>query len=141
MNETRVQRDARETRQRQLKALWEKHHQQARLAGIRLAEPSEVSEQFLQGMADRMAVSMLKYGPWDANAGKEDLHAQVELRWQAYLRTGNTEFLMDVANLAMMEFMHPTREGAYFEPTGSEQSPGIITMAGDRIHVGQEAAL
>lgn len=138
MMESRVQREAREARQRQLKALWEKHHQPARVAEVRLTEPTEVSEQFLQGMADRMAVSMMKYGPWATNGGKEDVHAQVELRWQAYLRTGNTEYLMDVANLAMMEFMQPQREGAYFEPTGSEGSPGIISARGDRIHVGEE---
>jgi hypothetical protein len=52
--------------------------------------PSEVSADFVQGMADRMAFSFYKYGrtKWP---GSERL----------YKEDGNLEWLMDAANFAM----------------------------------------
>lgn len=115
------------------------HHEEPRNAEVRLAEPSEVSVEFLQGMADRMATSMYKYGPWALNAGSEDIRAQVSLRWQCYEHTGNTEWLMDVANLAMMEFMRPQHPAAFFKATSAEESPGLITIDGWRTHKGEDS--
>lgn len=85
--------------------------------------PSEVSYQFLQGMADRMSVSFYKYGAVKDADGLDPIK-NLEVRLEKYLETGNTEWLMDVANFAMIEFMYPQREGAYFKPTDSNESPG-----------------
>lgn len=104
---------------------------------IRAVEPTEVSKQFLQGMADRMAVSRHKYGAWATNAGKIEIRQQIEERWDCYMKTGNTEWLMDVANLAMMEHMFPQVPGAYFRATDSHESPGTIYVDGSRTHVGE----
>lgn len=46
-----------------------------------------------------------------------------------YEVTGNTEFLADVANFAMIEFMYPQKEGAKYQPTDG-------TNLGKRITVG-----
>jgi hypothetical protein len=51
-------------------------------------------------------------------------------RLALYESTKNTEYLMDVANFAMAEFMLPP-EDAFFESTG--KSPGVIDLNGDRI--------
>jgi hypothetical protein len=92
---------------------------------------SEFSERFVQGMANRMAVSYCKYGAVaDAYPHKVNALASLRARLQKYEETGNTEFLMDAANFAMIEFMHPAHEAAHFTPTDSEASPGRVWASG-----------
>lgn len=96
-----------------------------------ICPPSEVSRQFIQGMADRMTVSYHKYGkvsdayPLNVNA----LDSLIQ-RLSKYKETSNTEFLIDAANFAMIEFMCPSLPGAYFEGTDSDASPGRTTISG-----------
>jgi hypothetical protein len=86
---------------------------------------SEFSQPFVQGMADRMAVSFCKYGRVaEAYPSRVDAIASLKLRLEKYAKDGNTEWLMDVANFAMIEFMHPRHEKAHFRPTDSKESPG-----------------
>lgn len=86
---------------------------------------TEFSPQFLQGMLDRMAVSYAKYGKvTDAYPHKVDALKSLEVRLDKYAQTGNTEYLMDAGNFAMIEFMAPKNEDAYYEPTDSKGSPG-----------------
>lgn len=81
-----------------------------------LVPKSEFSEIFSQGMYDRMAVSYFKYGKVaDGYPDKVDAIASLELRLQRYKETGNTEWLMDVANFAMIEFMRPRHPKAHFK--------------------------
>jgi hypothetical protein len=88
---------------------------------------TEVSEQFIQGMKDRMVISYYKYGPLtDAYPDKINAIASLTQRLREYAKTGNTEFLMDAANFAMIEFMFPRHPDAYFEGTDDEASPGRI---------------
>jgi hypothetical protein len=92
---------------------------------------SEYSEDFLQGMVSRMTVSYHKYGkvkdayPHDMGALKS-----LQQRIDKYLETGNTEWLIDVANFAMIEFMCPSVEDAHFRGTDSDESPGRTTKTG-----------
>jgi hypothetical protein len=86
---------------------------------------TEFSERFAQGMADRMAVSFCKYGAVrDAYPSRVDAIASLKKRLDKYEQDGNTEWLMDVANFAMIEFMHPRHPEAHFEATDSKASPG-----------------
>lgn len=86
---------------------------------------SEVSQPFLQGMADRMGVSFFKYGAVaEAYPSRVDAIASLRKRLEKYEQTGNTEWLMDVANFAMIEFMHPKHPDAHFQATDSQASPG-----------------
>lgn len=58
-----------------------------------------------------MINSFYKYGPAKKNYGEYkcmDALKNIELRLQKYKDTGNTEFLVDIANFAMLEFMHPS---------------------------------
>ncbi len=57
--------------------------------------------------------------------------ASLQQRLAKYAETGITEFLMDVGNFAMIEFMHPANPGSFFEATDSDQSPGRATQAGE----------
>lgn len=99
---------------------------------IPVVPTSEFSEQFVQGMYDRMAVSFFKYGAVaDAYPEKVDAVASLKLRLDKYIAIGNTEFLMDVANFAMIEFMRPRVHGAYFKPTDSG-APGRVWTNGEQ---------
>jgi len=92
---------------------------------------------FLQGMLDRMATSYFKYGSmrnptWNV---KTDMFRNLLLRWAEYQNTANTEFLMDVANFAMIEFVNPTVQGAHFRATEGAESPGLYSKeTGEMTH-------
>lgn len=102
---------------------------------------------FLQGMVDRMATSFFKYGdvknayPTKCNAlvslfvrliryvGGQEFREMAEhalLLAGSDFVPGNTEWLMDVANFAMIEFMFPRRADAHFRPTDAGESPGRV---------------
>lgn len=94
---------------------------------IGLACPStEYSPEFIKGMLNRMAVSYHKYGAVaDAYPEKVNALASLRERLRQYLATGNTEFLMDAANFAMIEYMHPSHDYAHYDP--NSKSPGRAT--------------
>lgn len=89
---------------------------------------TEISQFFLDGMISRMLVSHDKYGPV-ANAYPEKLDAlsSARERINLYRKTGNTEYLMDAANFMMIEFMHPSKEDAFFQGTDDSGSPGRVS--------------
>lgn len=95
----------------------------------KLKEAEYFSRTFMQGMLDRIAVSHHRYGnisesyPNDVDAIK-----CLQQRLALYKKTGNTEWLMDVANFAMIEFMYPAHRKAHFRPTESHESPGLYGM-------------
>lgn len=92
---------------------------------------SEFSEDFVGGMRNRMAVSFHKYGAVrDAFPHKVNALKSLARYLSKYEETGNTEYLMDVANYAMIEFMLPAHESAHFAPTDSTGSPGRKWHAG-----------
>lgn len=102
---------------------------------------TEFSEEFVAGMRDRMVVSFYKYGPV-AEGFPHKVNAVTSLtdRLRKYAETGNTEFLMDAANFAMIEFMHPAHPNAFFEGTDSDQSPGRRSARGGKVdHRGNDA--
>lgn len=88
---------------------------------------NEVSEVFWEGMKNRMYVSYFKYGPVaDAFPDKIDAIASLRLCLGRYAETGNTEYLMDAANYAMIEFMYPRHPKGHFRATDSDESVGRI---------------
>ena len=96
---------------------------------------SEFSFPFVQGMANRMAVSFHKYGAVaDAYPHRMDAVASIAQRVAKYQETGNTEWLMDVANYAMIEYLHPRHPDAHFSATDSDASPGRIDQDGGVHH-------
>lgn len=80
----------------------------------------------LQKMLNRMAVSEHKYGPIENNypSPKCALDNLVE-RIRMYEETGNTEWLLDAANFAVIEFLRPSHEAPHFRATDSDESPGL----------------
>ncbi len=85
----------------------------------------------IQMMANRMAVSEQKYGVLEINyPGPGNSLASLIERLGKYDDTGNTEWLLDVANQAVIEFLFPSHALAHFRATDSDESPGIPGVLG-----------
>lgn len=81
---------------------------------------TEYSEKFDEIRKKMMIVSYYKYGALKENYAKYkcmDALGNIEKRLAKYKETGNTEFLADVANFAMIEFMYLSIKGARYMPT------------------------
>lgn len=90
---------------------------------------TEFDEGFIEGMRKRMVISFYKYGALtEAYPHKVDAISSLEARLQRYAETGNTEWLMDVANFAMIEYKHPRHPKAHFEGTDDDASPGRVSL-------------
>jgi hypothetical protein len=97
---------------------------------------SEFCPQFVEGMKARMDVSFYKYGlVADAYPDKVNAIDSLMARLRLYavgdekkgIKPGNTEYLVDVANFAMIEFMHPRHPDAHFQGTDDDGSPGRVS--------------
>lgn len=86
---------------------------------------TEFSKPFVTHMQNAMVVSFYKYGHLaEAYPHKVDAIGSLTERLRKYAETGNTEYMVDVANFAMIEFMHPRHPNAFFEGTDDSGSPG-----------------
>lgn len=92
---------------------------------------TEYSEYFDDLRRNRVATSLHKYGSAKVNFGRRivDALGTLELCLKKYRETHNTEYLCDLANYAMFEFMYPRFDDAYFHATESRQSAGIVGMS------------
>lgn len=90
---------------------------------------TEFSPEFIQGMKDRMVISYHKYGAVaEAYPIRVDAIASLLQRLDKYAETGNTEYLIDAANFAMIEFMLPRHPHAFFQGTDDSGSPGRVAL-------------
>ena len=83
---------------------------------------TEYSTKFDEIRKNMMVMSYYKYGKMSDNHSTENLMdavANLRKRLEKYEQTGNTEFLADVANFAMIEFMHPQHKKAFYKSTES----------------------
>ena len=84
------------------------------------------SEEFLEKMKNALHMSYYKYG--EAKMTYPELaqaYKCIGERLQLYEQTHNKEYLVDVANFAMLEFMFPAFDDAQYKPTDSDKSPGL----------------
>lgn len=91
----------------------------------------EYSFKFDELRRNRVEVSFYKYGPAKQNFATGNVKAipTLELCLQKYKDTGNTEYLVDLANYAMFEFMYPQHPKGHFRATDSRESAGIVGMS------------
>ena len=89
--------------------------------------PKEYSDRFDELRQNRVNVSYYKYGSAADNFGMRLVNAleSHDLCIKKYLETGNIEYLCDVANYLMFEFMYPQKKDAFFRATDSSESAGI----------------
>lgn len=87
----------------------------------------EYSADFDEKRKNRVMVSFFKYGPAKKNfgEGRVDAIGSLELCLEKFKKTGNTEYLLDVANYAMFRYMYPL-PGEFFKATDSTESAGTV---------------
>lgn len=88
---------------------------------------NEYSTEFDKLRQNRVAVSYHKYGSAQKNfgEGRVDAIGSLELCLDKFKKTGNTEYLLDVANYAMFRYMYPM-SNEYFKATDSKDSAGTV---------------
>lgn len=100
-------------------------------AGVPL---TEFDPEFAVRMMGAMMVSFHKYGRVaDAYPVKFDARSDVRARMRKYQETGNKHYLVDAANFAMIEAMHPARPDATWGENSAADSPGRTTADGHRL--------
>ena len=88
---------------------------------------NEYSTEFDKLRKSRVEISFYKYGAARDNfgSGRVDAIGSLELCLDKFKKTGNTEYLLDVANYAMFRYMFPL-PGEYFKTTDSSESAGTV---------------
>ena len=86
----------------------------------------DFSEEFILKMKNAIEMSHYKYG-WASKTYPELAQAVkcIQERLDMYEKTHNKDFLIDVANFAMLEYLYPSYEDSKYIPTDSEDSPGL----------------
>ena len=90
---------------------------------------TEINEKFIDRMKQSMTVSFHKYGPIkNAYPHKVDAISSLKKRLKLYEETGNADYLIDIANFAMIEFTLPAHEKFHDKPTDGGE--GRVWQAG-----------
>lgn len=86
----------------------------------------DFSESFINKMRNAIEVSHYKYG-FASKTYPELAQAYkcIEERLNLYKDTHNKDYLVDIANFAMLEFLYPSFSDTQYEPTDSDKSPGL----------------
>lgn len=79
-----------------------------------------VDDTFIEHMVNAMVMSAFKYGDVKPVCGKvaiEKMNKEIEM----FMKDGNTEHMVNVANYAMLRYMFP-QEGEMYKGTDSDKS-------------------
>jgi hypothetical protein len=91
---------------------------------------TEFCERFVDAMRNRMLVSYYKYGYPDKVSAIGSLRDRLSLylhgNKEKNIEPGNGDYLCDLANFCMIEFMRPAHPNFHFEGTDSDKSPGRV---------------
>lgn len=86
----------------------------------------EFSEEFITKMKNAIELSHYKYG-WMCDTYPDLAQAAkcIQEGLDLYNKTHNTEYLVDIANFAMIEYKYPMYKDAFYKSMDSDQSPGL----------------
>ena len=86
----------------------------------------DFSEEFISKMKNAIETSYYKYG-WASQTYPELAQAVkcIQERLDLYNKTHNKDYLVDIANFAMLEYLYPSYDDAKYVPTDSDKSPGL----------------
>lgn len=84
------------------------------------------STEFIAKMQRAIEMSHYKYG-WMSDTYPELAQAVkcIQERLDLYNKTHNLDYLVDIANFAMIEYKHPSYSDAHYTPQDSDKSPGL----------------
>lgn len=86
----------------------------------------DFSDEFVVKMKNAIEMSHHKYG-WASKTYPELAQAVkcIQDRVDAYNKTHNKDYLVDIANFAMLEYMYPMYSDAHYTPGDSDKSVGL----------------
>ena len=89
---------------------------------------TEFSNDFVEKMKNSMCVSYYKYGSIRKNYQRDcvpiDAILNIKKRIERYEETNNKDYLIDIANFAIIEFMNPNK--GFYKPTdGTDNLEGL----------------
>lgn len=86
----------------------------------------DFSEEFVVKMKNSIETSHYKYG-WASKTYPELAQAVkcIQERLDLYNKTHNKDYLIDVANFAMLEYLYPSYTDTVYKPLDSDKSPGL----------------
>ena len=87
---------------------------QPRLPDLDSLRQTEWSAQFEQLMRNRLVMGAFRYGLMVAKRRQYAYMAYLKHKLEVYQTTGNLEMLVDVANLALLEFRYPSHPNAHW---------------------------
>ena len=99
------------------KGLWDYAPSKFKPSDLAALQVSEWSPKFEQLMRNRLLMGALRYGTFEQarkKPGKYNYAAEVGRRMNAYLVSGNKEFLVDAANLCLLEFEFTPRQDTFW---------------------------
>lgn len=86
----------------------------------------DFSNEFINKMKNAIEMSHYKYGYMSKTYPElAQAYKCIKERLELYIETHNTEYLIDVANFAMIEFMYPSFKDSKYDPKDSDKSPGL----------------
>ncbi len=95
---------------------------------------SEFDADFAVKMIAAMMVSYHKYGlVAKAYPSQYNATSDVRARMAKYRETGNKHYLVDAANFAMIEAMHPSNAESHWGGNDADDSPGRSAVAGRQL--------
>ncbi len=102
---------------------------------IEVLKKSEWCDEFEQLMRNRLIMGAFRYGQLAVEDGKEyDRMGSILKRISAYQDTGNLEYLVDIANLCLVEFIkkpHPSSHWAAQDDAEHAQEIAKKRQGGD----------
>lgn len=86
----------------------------------------DFSEEFVTKMKNAIETSHYKYG-WASKTYPELAQGIncIDDRIRAYKDTHNKDYLVDIANFAMLEYLYPMFEDAHYTPGDYDKSVGL----------------
>jgi len=88
---------------------------------------TEWSEKFENLMRNRLVLGAFRYGKLqDQSKPRYDRIGSIESRLKGYIKTGNTEFLVDIANMCMLEFVEGKHPNKHFKAIDDGEHTKII---------------
>lgn len=84
------------------------------------------SKDFIYKMQNAIEMSHYKYGYMSETYPElAQAYKCIQERLDLYIKTHNKDYLVDIANFAMIEFKYPAFKDAKYTPTDSDKSPGL----------------
>ncbi len=95
-----------------------RHTKKAKQQQLVNGRHTETNEKFIRRMDAAMEMSLHKYGKVrDAYPHKVNAIKNLKTRLKKYEETGNADYLVDIANFAMIEFSYPAHPEFNDAPT------------------------